>query len=691
MSPLSPYFSPGYFPSLQSFNKIPGMPPPQDPVRDGINRQFEKLRSRGEYERILQKLHGDEKQYAMVLVDIIKQLMKNDMKKTLNWLAGAVVFNAEKAKLGSRLERPTMRTSSSEGFCINVLDVLLQLCKPFFDPKDPKAQKIDPLYILHDKKMSKINETPICTSLEKLPREEKSFGTITEFYFLCIQMFHYGWNQIRQNYMDLNRILNQLKGKKNPAAEEEFKYFIKIKLCYDVILLDSGRNSMLLQLCNLTMNLVVKWAGFQGTLPLPPPNPILGILPEHIVENISELLIIILELQPENLRSMGSQEILNLLTFATVVLSSPSHFSNPYLRAKLVQALSMILEEGIFGDLHTLINLNEVAKKYLLPSLIIFYVDIEFSGSHSQFYDKFMYRHYTAKIFAFLWKFEYYQNQTKAQEGEPYFARFINMLINDTTWCYDEGLKKLIDCKKFIDKRNTESVTPQEEEENSKTEGYCKYVMQQANESIGLLEQVADWNSSLFVSDEFGDRTAAMLNYFLALLCGPKCLELKVENPKHYNFLPEEMLGNIIKIYLHIGKHEKFYQCIIKDERSYSGDIMNKALRICNKRPILAYELIQTYEQFIQRVKSTSQAQQSIEDKLGEIPDEFLDPISCELMRNPVILPSGTRIDRPTIVRHLLSDQHDPFSRAPLKVEELIEDTDLKERINSWISERLNS
>lgn len=340
--------------------------------------------------------------------------------------------------------------------------------------------------------MHRLNETPICASLEKQPKGEASFGTITEFYFLAVQMFHYSWDQIRQNYMDLNRILNQLKSKKNPVAEEEFKYFVKVKLCYDIILTDPSRNSMLLQLCNLTMSLIIRWAGFNGVLPLPPPNQILGFLPEHFVESISELLIIILELQPETIRSLGTSETSNLLTFLTIVLASPSHFSNPYLRAKLVQAFSLIITESVFGDLSNLINCNEIAKNYLLPSLVVFYVDIESSGGSGQFYEKYVYRHYTSKIFNFLWKFEYYQNQTKTQQDEPYFARFLNMLINDTTWCLDEGLKKLIDIKKFIYKRNSETVTPQEEEENSKNEGYCKYVLQQANESIGLLEQVAD-------------------------------------------------------------------------------------------------------------------------------------------------------------------------------------------------------
>lgn len=65
-------------------NKVPGHPAPEDPVRDAISRQFEKLRSRGEYEKILGKLQGDQKQYVLLLVEVVKSLIKADMKKTLN-------------------------------------------------------------------------------------------------------------------------------------------------------------------------------------------------------------------------------------------------------------------------------------------------------------------------------------------------------------------------------------------------------------------------------------------------------------------------------------------------------------------------------------------------------------------------------------------------------------------------------
>jgi ubiquitin conjugation factor E4 B len=41
-------------------------------------------------------------------------------------------------------------------------------------------------------------------------------------------------------------------------------------------------------------------------------------------------------------------------------------------------------------------------------------------------------------------------------------------------------------------------------------------------------------------------------------------------------------------------------------------------------------------------------------------------------MTDPVKLPSGTTIDRPTIVQHLLSDETDPFNRSKLTVDMLV-------------------
>ena len=71
-----------------------------------------------------------------------------------------------------------------------------------------------------------------------------------------------------------------------------------------------------------------------------------------------------------------------------------------------------------------------------------------------------------------------------------------------------------------------------------------------------------------------------------------------------------------------------------------------------------------------------------------EIPDEFLDPVMCTLMTDPVKLPGGASMDRANIMRHLLSDQSDPFTRAPCSIEDLVDDVELKGKIDAWVRER---
>lgn len=50
--------------------------------------------------------------------------------------------------------------------------------------------------------------------------------------------------------------------------------------------------------------------------------------------------------------------------------------------------------------------------------------------------------------------------------------------------------------------------------------------------------------------------------------------------------------------------------------------------------------------------------------EMADAPDEYLDPITYTIMQDPVRLPSGTVMDRPNVMRMLLSDPRDPTTRS---------------------------
>jgi hypothetical protein len=67
-------------------------------------------------------------------------------------------------------------------------------------------------------------------------------------------------------------------------------------------------------------------------------------------------------------------------------------------------------------------------------------------------------------------------------------------------------------------------------------------------------------------------------------------------------------------------------------------------------------------------------------------PPSFLDPLTCAVMADPVVLRSSRqRVDRSTAARLLLGPAPaDPFSREPLTTDDLEPDAELKAEIEAW-------
>lgn len=71
-----------------------------------------------------------------------------------------------------------------------------------------------------------------------------------------------------------------------------------------------------------------------------------------------------------------------------------------------------------------------------------------------------------------------------------------------------------------------------------------------------------------------------------------------------------------------------------------------------------------------------------------EIPDYLCGKISFELLRDPVITPSGITYDRADIKEHLRRVGHfDPITRVPLTVNQLIPNLAMKEVLDSFVAE----
>ena len=126
---------------------------------------------------------------------------------------------------------------------------------------------------------------------------------------------------------------------------------------------------------------------------------------------------------------------------------------------------------------------------------------------------------------------------------------------------------------------------------------------------------------------------------------------------------------------------------MVSDERSFNFKSLSEYLQHLS----LSEAQYKRSQEFLLTLNRLSHDSKALMDVLGEIPIEFQDPISYDLMTDPVKLPSGTIMDRKIIKQILLNHEQDPFNRSPLKYENLIEVPDFKTKIENWVKERMQA
>ncbi|KAH9676658.1 putative ubiquitin conjugation factor E4 [Citrus sinensis] len=474
--------------------------------------------------------------------------------------------------------------------------------------------------------------------------------------------------------------------------EKEIELSSQEKLCYEAQILRHALSFYRLMIVWL-VDLV---GGFK--MPLPDTCPMeFACMPEHFVEDAMELLIFASRI-PKALDGVLLDDFMN---FIIMFMASPKYIRNPYLRSKMVEVLNcwMPRRSGSSSATATLFEGHQMSLEYLVRNLLKLYVDIEFTGSHTQFYDKFNIRHNIAELLEYLWQVPSHRNawrQIAKEEEKGVYLNFLNFLINDSIYLLDESLNKILELKVIeAEMSNTaewERRPAQERQERTRLfhsqENIIRIDMKLANEDVSMLAFTSEQIVAPFLLPEMIERVASMLNYFLLQLVGPQRKSLTLKDPEKYEFRPKQLLKQIVCIYVHLARGDTqnlFPAAISSDGRSYNEQLFSAAADVLWKIGEDG-RIIQEFIELGAKAKAAASEAMDAEAALGDIPDEFLDPIQYTLMKDPVILPSSRiTVDRPVIQRHLLSDATDPFNRSHLTADMLIPNTELKAKIEEFI------
>jgi ubiquitin conjugation factor E4 B len=272
------------------------------------------------------------------------------------------------------------------------------------------------------------------------------------------------------------------------------------------------------------------------------------------------------------------------------------------------------------------------------------------------------------------------------------FVKFVNLMIGDVTYLMDESLSdmsqihaiqtEMADTERWAaapaeHKREREKALRQLERMAS---GYCEL----ARATVALLRIFTADARAPFMLPEIAPRLAAMLDYNLDALVGPRCAGLKVADPAKYSFDPRALLKDFVAIFLNLAPEDAFVRAVAQDGRSYRAELFARAGDVCTRRGLKSpaeVDALAAFTRAVEAMKATIEA----EEDLGDVPDEFTDPLLATLMRDPVILPSSRAVvDRATIRGYLLSETRDPFNRQPLTIDMVVPGTHSRRGVGRW-------
>ena len=663
------------------------------------------------------------------LFDIADRIVKTGRdarERVLDWFA--LTVNKNHKRRATWVEEKTV---SSDGFMVNVTTILDRLCEPFMDSTFAKVDRIDVEYFRRSPRVDIQDETKINadqkTSDEfwsQSPAEGPN-NFITEIFFLTVAAHHYGTEATNSKVSQLNRELKHLEKQIAEMEKERPKFTVnplqlsifdaQLKRYRDKIeqghcmvraiqgvLLDelSQQRSMLF------MRYVIVWLlrlAIPGStypkqrfsLPLPAEQPMVWrCLPEFLVEDLVDNFKFITGNMPHIIMSTQCEE---LITICITFLRSSEYIHNPGIKSGLVTILFAGVwpirgrAKGVLGDL---LNSMPFALNNLLRSLMNFYIEAESTGTHNQFYDKFNIRYEIFKVIQCIWSNSVYRDNLdkESQVNSDFFVRFVNLMLNDVTYVLDESFSAFRQINRLSNELEHPTagtmdpqVKQQKEEELQSHQGRAKSYMQLTNETIAMLKMFTEALADAFTTPEVVQRLADMMDYNLDSLAGKNQKELKVDNPQQYGFVPGILLSDLASIYLNLKDKPKFHAAIARDGRSYKPFNFENAARILGNSALKSPQDLKEWHELAATIAKTKLEMEEEDLELGEPPDDFVDPLLATLMEDPVILPiSRAVMDRSTIRQHLLSDPHDPFNRAALRIEDVVPDTELKARIEAW-------
>jgi ubiquitin conjugation factor E4 B len=324
-----------------------------------------------------------------------------------------------------------------------------------------------------------------------------------------------------------------------------------------------------------------------------------------------------------------------------------------------------------------------------VKGLLGYFSECEFSGEEGAFYSKFKFRSGLMTILEIMWGEEAYRNITKELRKTEEFNRFVGHIITDLNYCMDEGFQKVPRYKELQASKAT--LNEEQLQEYSTTKRIIKFSFSMGKDTLKILRMLTEMTPMTFDTDDWRKKFAQVINYYAQKLSTKNFKTYKIDNAKKLGLHPLQMISDLVNIYINISEYDSICKEICADDRSYSDDLLIDLGKTASKHNLITQEKLSQMENLINKLIEMQNTKEEMNKLMEDLPDEFVCQLTYEMMKDPVMLPNSRSIvDRKSIKQHImLNGNTDPFSRQPLKLEEVIELPDLKAKIAQWYNTKI--
>lgn len=203
-------------------------------------------------------------------------------------------------------------------------------------------------------------------------------------------------------------------------------------------------------------------------------------------------------------------------------------------------------------------------------------------------------------------------------------------MINDVTYLMDESLSELhqiytIQHEMDQPEWSTRPLAQRRERQSTLggLERHASSYVSLGKSTVDMLKLFTAEAKEPFMMPEIVDKLAAMLDYNLEALVGPKCKELRVKNMEKYSFNPRKLLSDVLQVYLNLSDCGEFVKAVAGDGRSYRKELFESAAGTAARYALKTEGEIEKLRLFVVKVEE-AKATMEAEEELGDVPDEFL-------------------------------------------------------------------